>query len=138
VAHKSDVLDAIRKVEGSIVDDILQIMKCSDAQVSSAQITLPVRLGGLGVHLISDRDGTACDAAFLSDTALTRAAVKGGSELFDPFQGACGAALAEMWTDLFARFATCMKESSVARLVAVLSDDMIEGSLPGFAHAVVF
>jgi hypothetical protein len=31
-----------------------------------------------------------------------------------------------------------MKESSVARLDAVLSDDMIEGSLPGFAHAVFF
>jgi hypothetical protein len=31
VADKSDVLDAIRKVEGSIVEGILQIMKCSDA-----------------------------------------------------------------------------------------------------------
>jgi hypothetical protein len=78
VAHKSDVLDAIRKVEGSIVDGIPQIIKCSDAQVSIAQITLPVRLGGSGVHLMSDRDGAACDAAFLSAAALTRVAVKGG------------------------------------------------------------
>jgi hypothetical protein len=112
VAHKSDVLEAIRKVEGSIVDGILQIMKCSDAQVKIVQITLPVRLGGLGVHLMSDRDGAACDAAFLSAAALTRVAVKGGSGLFDPFQGACADALAEMWTDLFARVSTCMKESS--------------------------
>jgi hypothetical protein len=52
--------------------------------------------------------------------------VKGGSELFDPFQGACGAALAEMWTNLFARVASCMKESSVARLDAMISDGMIE------------
>jgi hypothetical protein len=41
-----------------------------------------------------------------------------------------------MWTDLFARVATCMKESSVARQNVVLSDDLIEGLLPGFAHAV--
>jgi hypothetical protein len=46
VAHKSDVLNAIQKVEGSIVDGILQIMKCSDAQVNIAQITLLVRQGG--------------------------------------------------------------------------------------------
>jgi hypothetical protein len=85
---------------------------------------------------MSDRDGAACDAAFLSAAALTRVVVKGGSELFDPFQGACGDVLAEMWTDLFARVSTCMKESSVARLDAVLSDDMIEGLLPGFAQAV--
>jgi hypothetical protein len=59
---------------------------------------------------MSDRDSAACDAAFLSAATLTRVAVKGtklqgyvhitnlcavkgGSELFDPFQGACGAAL---------------------------------------------
>jgi hypothetical protein len=79
---------------------------------------------------MSDSDG----AGFLSAAALTRVAVKGGSELFDPLQGACGDSLAEMWTDLFARVTTCMKESSVARLDAVRSDDMI--LLPGFAHAV--
>jgi hypothetical protein len=46
VAHKSDVLDAIRKVDGSIVEGVLQIMECSDAQVKIAQITLPVRQMG--------------------------------------------------------------------------------------------
>jgi hypothetical protein len=77
VAHTSDVLDAIRKVEGSIVDYMLQIMKCSDAQVKIAYKTLPVRLGGQGMHLMSDHDGAACDAAFLSAAAPTRVAVKG-------------------------------------------------------------
>jgi hypothetical protein len=37
-----------------------------------------------------------------------------------------------------ARVATCMKESSVDRLDAVLSDDMIKGFLPGFEHAAFF
>jgi hypothetical protein len=70
-ARAADVLDAIRKVEGLIADGRLKIMKCSDAQVMITQITLPVRLGGLGVHRMSDRDGAACDAAFLSAAALT-------------------------------------------------------------------
>jgi hypothetical protein len=86
---------------------------------------------------MSDRDGAACGAALLSAAELRRVAVKGNFALFDPFQGACGAALAEMWTDLFARVETCM-EPSVARLDAVLSEDMIEGLLPGFAHAVLY
>jgi hypothetical protein len=136
VAHKSDVQDAIRKVEGSIVDGILHIMKCSDAHVNVAQITLPRRLGGLGVHLMTDSDGAACDAAFLSAAALTRAAVRGGSELFDPFKGVCGAALAEMWTDLYGRVSPCMKESITSGLGDVLTEVMIEGFLPGFAHSV--
>jgi hypothetical protein len=136
VVHTSDVLDAIRKVVGSIVDGVLQIRECSEAQVKIAQMTLPVRPGGLRVHLMSACDCSACDAPFVSSAALMWVAVKGGSELFSLFQGACGAALAEMWTNLLARVAICMKESSVARLDAVLSDDMIEGLLPGFAHAV--
>ena len=70
-------------------------MKCSDAQVDTAQISLPVRLGGLGVHLMSDCDGAACDAAFLAaGAALTHCAVSGGSEHFDPFKGASGVELA--------------------------------------------
>jgi hypothetical protein len=64
--------------------------------------------------------------------------VKGGSQLFDPLQGACGDALSEMWTDLFARVLTCTNVSSVARLDAVLSDDMIDSLLHCFAHAVFF
>ena len=37
----------------------------------SCQISLPVRLGGLGVHLMSYEDGAACDAAYLAAAALT-------------------------------------------------------------------
>ena len=75
-------------------------MKCSDAQVDTAQISLPVRLGGLGVHLMSYEDGAACDAAYLAAAALAHCAVRGSSEHFDPFKGASGELLAEMWTCL--------------------------------------
>jgi hypothetical protein len=74
VEYKSDVLNAIRKVMGAIVEGIRQVMKCSDAQVKIAQATVPVRLGGVGVHLMSDCDSAACGAAFVSAAALTQAA----------------------------------------------------------------
>jgi hypothetical protein len=51
-------------------------------------------------------------------------------------QGACGAAPAELWTDLLVRVVTCMKESRVIALDPVLSDDMVDGLLPAFAHSV--
>ena len=65
-------------------------MKCSDAQVDTAQISLSVRLGGLGAHLMSHYDGTACDAAYLAAAALTHCAVRVCSEHFDPFKGGSG------------------------------------------------
>ena len=77
VARKSDVVGAISKVEQEILAGILHIMKCSDAQVDTAQISLPVRLGGLGVHLMSYEDGAACGAAYLAAAALTHGAVRG-------------------------------------------------------------
>jgi hypothetical protein len=39
----------------------------------------------------------------MSAAAITQVTMKGVPELFDPFQGACGAALAEIWTDSIAR-----------------------------------
>ena len=66
VTRKSDVVGANSKVEQEILAGILHIMKCSDAQVDTAQISLPVRLVGLGVHLMPDCDGVACHAAFLA------------------------------------------------------------------------
>ena len=137
VARKAEVLDAVSKVEREIVAGILHIMKCSDADVDTAQITLPVRLGGLGVHLMSDEDGAACDAAFLSAAALTRRAVCGGSEHFDPFKGDLGVELTGLWSELYGRVLTCMKESTTSRLSPELTDAMIEGMLPGFAHSVL-
>ena len=80
VARKSDIIGAITKVEQEILAGILHVMKCSDVQVDTAQISLPVRLGGLGVHLMSYEDGAACDAAYLAAAALAHCAVRGGSE----------------------------------------------------------
>ena len=61
VVRTSDVLGANSKVESEILGGVSQIMKSSDAQVDTAQMSLPVRPGGLGIHLTSDQDSAACD-----------------------------------------------------------------------------
>ena len=53
-------------MESEILAGVLQTMNYSDAQVDTAQMSLRVRLGGLGIHLLSDRDGASCDAASLA------------------------------------------------------------------------
>ena len=103
VARKSEVLGAIRKVETAVLAGVLHIMKCLDVQVDTAQMSLPVRLGGLGIHLLSDCDGAACDAAFLAAAAFTSLAVSAGSEHFDPFKGASGVQLAAFWSHVYDR-----------------------------------
>ena len=112
VACKSDVVWAISKVEQEILAGILYVTKCPDAQVDTAQISLPVRLGRLGVHLMSDCDGAACDAAFPAAAALTHCAVSGGSEHFDPFKGTSGVELAAMWSGLYDKVQPCLLYTS--------------------------
>ena len=137
VARKSDIIGAITKVEQEILAGILHVMKCSDAQVDTAQISLPVRLGGLGVHLMSYEDGAACDAAYLAAAALTHCAVRGSSEHFDPFKGASGELLAEMWTELFTAVEPFMSAAALGGVDSVLTDAMVETGLPGFAQSVL-
>ena len=101
VTCKSDAVGGISEVEQEILAGILHIMKCSDAQVDTAQISLPIWLGGLGVHLMSACNDAACDAAFLAAAALTHRDVIGGSEHFDPFKGDSGVELPAMLSGLY-------------------------------------
>ena len=70
VARKSEVLGAVRMVDTEVLAGVSHIMKCLIAQVDT-QMSLPVWLGGLGIHLLSDCDGAACDATFVAAAALT-------------------------------------------------------------------
>ena len=62
--------------------------------------------------------------------------MRGGSEHFDPFKGASGELLAEMWTELFTAVETFMSAAALGG-VDVLTDAMVETGLPGFAHSVL-
>ena len=134
--RKSELLGAFRKVETEVLAGVLHIMKCSDVQVDTAQMSLPVRLGGLGIHLLSDCEGAACDAAFLAAAALTSRAVSAGSEHFDPFKGASGVQLAALWSDVYDRVVPCMSATAASKLGAELTVAMVVDVLPGFAHSV--
>ena len=64
------MLDAIRKVQTAVLAGVLHIMKCSDAQVDTAEMSLPVRLGGLGIHLLSDCDGAVVTVLLVTQRSL--------------------------------------------------------------------
>ena len=110
------MLGAISKVESEILTGVSQIVKCSDAQVDTVHMSLPVWLGGLGTHLLSVEDGAACDAALLAAATLTHHAVSAGSEHFDPFKGASGVELSALWSDVYDRVVPCMSAASVSTL----------------------
>lgn len=96
-------------------------MDCFDAQADTAQMSLPLRLGGLGFHLMSDQKGAAGDAAFLAAAALTRRAVSPDSENFCPFKGAFGDVLPALWSDVYDRVVPCMSAASASKLGAALT-----------------
>ena len=74
--------------------DIVQLdVKSTTLHVDTAQISLPVRLSALGVHLMSDRIGAACDTPSFAAAARRHRAVSNASEHFDPLKGASCAAL---------------------------------------------
>ena len=72
-------LGATSKVDSIILAGVMQMMKCSNAHVETAQMSLPVWLGGLGVPLMLIRTVLLVHAAFLAAAALTRRAVSAGS-----------------------------------------------------------
>ena len=74
------------------------------------------------MHLMSYEDGAACDAAYLAAAALTHRAVRGGCEHFDPFKGASGELLAEMWTELFTAVEPFMSAAALGGVDSVLTD----------------
>jgi hypothetical protein len=46
-------------VEQSLVDGFLEIMKCSNSQVTGPQTALARRVPGLWIHRMSDQEGAA-------------------------------------------------------------------------------
>ena len=136
VPHQSDVLVAFSKVESKILAGVLQIMTRSDAQFDTAQMSLPVRLSGLGIHLVSDQDGAACGAAFLTAAVLTCRAASDGFDHFHPFKGASRLELAALWSDVCDRVLPCMSASSAAKFGGQLTDAMVADVLAGLAHSV--
>jgi hypothetical protein len=65
-------LAALERMQDNITAVIYRLLQRDRDQhpESTEQMQLPLRLGSLGIHCLTDRDGLPCGAAFLSQAAL--------------------------------------------------------------------
>ena len=84
------LVPALHEVEERIVDAMFTILgrKREECPEAEQQMKLPPRMGGMGLHTLTAQGGLPCDAAFLSQAALTQRAVATGNPRINPFAGA--------------------------------------------------
>ena len=76
------------------------------------QMMLPLRHGGLGLHIQSDE---VSDAAFVAGAGQAERNLKGCRAALCPLQGASGASVRERWRSLHARYAEQCKWDAAAK-----------------------
>ena len=84
-------------------------MACSEL---GRQMTLPLRHGGLGLHMLSEE---ASDAAFVAGAGQAERNLKGRQAVLYPLQGASGASVRERWSGQHARYAEQCKWDATAK-----------------------
>jgi hypothetical protein len=87
----------MHETEQAILDAILRIIDRDASTVDVEQMRLPLRMGGLGLQCLTDKNGVACKAGFLAAAALTQDAVMSGAQSLHPFNGASGDQLSQVW-----------------------------------------
>ena len=78
------------------------------------QMMLPLRHGGLGLHMHMQSDEVS-DAAFVSGAGQAERNLKGRPAALCPLQGAGGASVRERWRSLYARYAEQCKWDAAAK-----------------------
>ena len=92
----TDTADAV--ADAALAIGNCQVQPGSDADKRAcAQLELPIRHGGMGLHRLSPAEGSA---AFLSSAALANVAMIGAPEQFRPLHGPAGAGLRQEWSQL--------------------------------------
>ena len=95
--------DAVQRVENRVAEAAFQIMQRPNESILRAgQLTLPLRLGGMGLRLTSER---GAQAAYLSSAALAEAALSAAPQQFRPFAGPTAPKLIETWQAIHAEAA---------------------------------
>ena len=103
VARMALVGKAVTDTADVVADAALAIGHCQvqpgsdEDKRARAQLQLPMRHGGMGLHRLS---ATEASAAFLSSAALTNVTMTSASDLFRPFDGPAGAGLRQEWSQL--------------------------------------
>ena len=90
------------------------------------QVTLPLRHGGLGLHMQSDE---VSDAAFAAGADQAERNLKGRPAALCPLQGAGGASVRERWRTLHARSVQCKGDAAAKDLLTEFLDS--KNRLPG-------
>lgn len=126
IAPWSLVGDAIQLVESKVSEAAFQIMKCPDqADLRTGQLTLPLRLGGMGLRMTSESEA---HASYLAAAAITQTEMREGPQQFQPFAGPKAPHLTQLWQELHAKG----EEAEVWPAEALdLNDDCIDKVLPG-------
>jgi hypothetical protein len=92
------VAAAVQRAESKAVDGVFAIVGLPRVEGPlTAQITLPLRHGGLGLSHTCPAEGSA---AYLSAAAITHQAMRHGPEAFRPFDGPSGEQLRPQWASL--------------------------------------
>jgi hypothetical protein len=92
--------DAIQRTEAKVAEAAFQIMeRPQQGGTSAAQMTLPLRHGGMGIRATTELEG---DASFLSAAAIAETAFRDGVQQFRPFAGPDGPRLERIWQTLHA------------------------------------
>ena len=96
-----DTADAVD--DAALSDAALSIGHCQvqpgfdEDTRARAQLELPMRHGGMGLHRLFPAEGSA---GFLSSAAVTNVAMTGAPEQFRPFDGLDGAGIPQEWSQL--------------------------------------
>ena len=91
---------AVERLERKVAKAAAEIMQLPELSgAAAAQMTLPLRLGGIGIRSTTEQ---VAKASFLSAAALAQAAMLPGQERLRPFAGPSGLSLQREWRELHA------------------------------------
>ncbi|NJL35152.1 MAG: hypothetical protein HC893_16490 [Chloroflexaceae bacterium] len=91
------ISDAVQQSEQAVLDAVYEIIDTAPKQHLTAQLRLPTRMGGLGLHNLGDANGSVGKAGYLAAAALTEIAMGEGADAFKPFSGDSGGVMLRQW-----------------------------------------
>ena len=121
--------DEVHRVEDKVAKAAFSIMQRPEhTAVRDGQLTLPLRLGGMGIRTTSALEARA---AFVSAAAVTETVMRTGPQHFRPFAGPTGVSLSHDWQAVHAAGAVDPEHPLWAPEDLVLDADRIDSVLPG-------
>ena len=96
-AEFQHISESLTRTERKILDSVYTLIGAEPDPLSTAQLRLPLRLGGIGLRHLTDHDGLACKAGYLAAAALTEKAMEEAPNHFNPFCGESAVLMQVTW-----------------------------------------